>query len=182
MLSSVSPLLCWGWVGDAVRVLLCTWYPLGILGVQTSRRNREKLRLQRAAGRAAKSRFSQLSPIRNPTCSDQTVAEDPFHGCCWAEVPPCPGKWHFLCCFLRGWCDDVLFLLLGFTTSYLLAACSQGDAMSAALLGEENILMDLSLWGPAVLVALTCCGQVREDVLGRISCGSQKTNLNSLFS
>lgn len=95
--------------GGCRAMLLCTWYPLGILGVQTSRQNRGKLRLQRAAGRAAKSRFSQLSPIRNPTCSDQTVAEAPFHGCRWAEVPPCPGEWHFLCCFLRGWCDDVLF-------------------------------------------------------------------------
>jgi len=108
MLSSASPFLCWGWVGDAKRVLLPRWYVLGVLGVQTSGQTRDKLRLRTAVGRAAKPCFSQLSLITNPTCSDQRAGEARVHGCRWAEVPPRPGEGHFLCCGLRGWCDDVL--------------------------------------------------------------------------
>lgn len=57
---SVNPKGCSA-VGDAVRGMFRSWYPSGIRGVRRSRESREMLRLWRAASRAAKPCFSQLS-------------------------------------------------------------------------------------------------------------------------
>lgn len=65
MFSIMFPLPRWGWLGDALRVLLPMWSQLGMLGVQRSGQNGgEKPMLQREVGKAAKPRFPQLSLIR----------------------------------------------------------------------------------------------------------------------